>query len=108
VPAALPTFERRFLVLVPGFIGRIDSTPAFGDEVCQQLREKLFVAPAGSAPTIADYSGRGPLALWLRVVACRTALNLKRQRGDLPLADSQPERDPLWARSPDVELDYLR
>lgn len=106
VPAALVAFEHKLLVLVPRYIGRIDSAPVFVDEVCQRLREKLFVAAQDAAPKIADYSGWGPLAIWLRVVACRIALSLKRQRSDVPLDDAPIEQAP--ARRNDVELDYLR
>lgn len=108
VPSALTAFERHLLTQVPRFLGRIDGTPAFVDEITQQLREKLFVAPEGTAPKIADYSGRGPLAVWLRVVACRTALNLKRQRADVPLDDEPADRAAPSLRPSDIELDYLR
>jgi RNA polymerase sigma-70 factor, ECF subfamily len=57
---------------VPSWVLHIDASPAFGDEVRQQLAEKLLVGGK-----IADYAGRGALVSWLRVAAVRTALNLR-------------------------------
>jgi RNA polymerase sigma-70 factor (ECF subfamily) len=69
------------------------------DEVLQRLRQKLFVGGA----KIREYSGRGPLAGWLRVAAVREALNLRRElrpgadvEEDEPL-DLAPANDPELA-----------
>ncbi len=97
--AALEIFERELLSQVPQFIARTDSSPAFADEVKQAVREKLWVGPR---PAIAEYGGSGPLGAWLRIVAARTALNLKRGKA--------PAGDPFEvnAAQPDPELDYLK
>lgn len=83
-PAALRLFEDQILPQADGPLRRLDSSPAFTDEVRQLLRQKLFVGDGASAPKIADYAGRGPLVAWVRVAAVRTALNLlgsgKRER----------------------------
>jgi RNA polymerase sigma-70 factor (ECF subfamily) len=75
--AALERFEREFLNQVPLFLSRTHAELA--DEVMQALRHKLFVDKK-----IAEYSGRGPLAGWLRVVAMRTAIDLRREDKPLP------------------------
>ncbi len=78
---ALARFDRRCIDTLASVIARIDPSPSFLDEVKQQVRTKLLVAPEpGTAPKIARYAGRGPLAAWVRVVAVREALNLKRGR----------------------------
>lgn len=81
---ALEAFDRVVLSRVPAFVARVDTSPSFADEVCQQLRARLFLAKEGELPRITDYAGSGPLLGWLRVTAVRTALNLRRNRGDRP------------------------
>jgi RNA polymerase sigma-70 factor (ECF subfamily) len=49
------------------------------EEFRQQVRERLFVARAGTVPRIAEYSGRGPLRRWLRVVTVRMIVDLARK-----------------------------
>lgn len=110
VPAAIEAFERDLLSQARPALIAIDPSAAFADEVCQALLEKLFVAPAGVPPKIADYSGRGPLVQWIRVAARRTALNMKRGAIAAPLDEAAPPDPPLamLSRHGDVELDYLR
>jgi RNA polymerase sigma-70 factor (ECF subfamily) len=74
--SALAAFERRFLAQVHVYVARIETSPQFVDELRQVLRLKLLVGEPGATPKIAEYSGRGPLGAWVRVSACRTALNL--------------------------------
>src|SRR5581483_4498624 len=87
VPAALAALDRAVLLRVPAFICRVSTDAAFADEVRQQLRERLLVAPPGGAPKIAEYGGAGALHAWVRVAALRTALNLRRNRDDQPAED---------------------
>jgi RNA polymerase sigma-70 factor (ECF subfamily) len=129
-PRAIVLFEQHYLSEVPSYVGQIDRSGEFADEVRQQLSERLLVTrdPANpSAPRkIADYTGRGPLGGWLRVAAVRIGLNVKRSQKPMPLtrvADA-PERAQdaadgahaghdgggghMNAPSPDPELDYLK
>jgi RNA polymerase sigma-70 factor (ECF subfamily) len=68
-------------------ISHIDPSPDFADEVVQVLLERLLVSRPGEAPTIADYSGRGALGGWLRIVAVRTCYNLRCNRDAQPVED---------------------
>jgi RNA polymerase sigma-70 factor (ECF subfamily) len=95
--AALAAFEATFGPEIAAYLAR-DHQPLI-DEVRQQLRDKLFV---GESARIATYSGNGPLGAWLRKIAVRTALNLRRgqavavrvqQRLDEPSPTSDPELD---------------
>ncbi len=75
---ALAVFERDFISTVPEILARMGrSIPV--DEVAQALRLKLLVAEGGSPPKVLEFSGSGPLAGWLRIVAIRTALDLIRR-----------------------------
>jgi RNA polymerase sigma-70 factor, ECF subfamily len=103
-PAALRAFEQHILPATTPALRRLDSSPAFADEVRQRVRERLFVAEPGGAPRIAAYAGRGPLATWVRVTAVRTALNLRGSRDrEAPTTESQ-----LAAIAPAVDDPSLR
>jgi RNA polymerase sigma-70 factor, ECF subfamily len=71
--AALSYFERIFLPAVDGYVGRLGLAEAVVDDVRQELRIRLLV---GDDPRIGQYSGRGPLAAWVRMAAIRVALSL--------------------------------
>ncbi len=83
--------------------------PAY-DELWSELSERLFVRKDERAPKIGEYSGRGALGSWLRVVVLRHVLNrLEARAPDEPaepkiveeLLAASPEGDPegLLARS---------
>jgi RNA polymerase sigma-70 factor len=114
VPPALELFEQHFLPPLAAYLRRSEPSPVVVDELCQQLREELFVGvPAGAhrsrgAAKIAHYDGRGSLKAWLRVVALRTALT--RRRGERrerlqPLDDTTLLALPSGAGP---ELEFLR
>jgi len=98
-PHAIETFDAVHLSRVREYLARTRPDVSFVDDVRQTLREKLFV---GETRKIAEYSGRGSLGGWVRVLTVRTAVDLRRRRG---------ERLPrLPAESPsaiDPELGYL-
>lgn len=100
-PQALAEFDARYLSGVAHHLRRLDRSPAFADEVRQRLRERLFVPSEGEPPRLTGYSGRGPLATWVRIAAIRLALNLRRDDRDLSLA---PGDEPMIAGSPELLL----
>jgi RNA polymerase sigma-70 factor (ECF subfamily) len=101
---ALEAFDAGYLALVPQFVARLEASAAGIDELRQRLREKLFVGVAGGPPKIAEYTGRGRLQSWLRVVAIRSALNEKASHKPESPASDLDER----LATADPELDYLR
>ncbi len=83
------------------------TTPTF-DELWQEVHDKLFVA-GERTPRINDYSGRSQLKKWLRVVATRIFVDLKRRAERRP--ESHDEKDAIWELSSGAdnpELDYLK
>ncbi len=72
-PAALASFEQRFLQRVSVDVGRMGLDDGLIDEVRQELRIRLLI---GQEPRIAQYTGRGALAAWVRIAAVRSALTL--------------------------------
>jgi RNA polymerase sigma-70 factor, ECF subfamily len=85
------------------FVGRLDRSSAFADDVRQRLSEKLLADESGR-PKLALYTGRGPLGGWLRVAAVREAQNAKRR---LKYADD-PDELPLAADQHDPEVALLK
>ncbi len=77
-PVALRAFEKVVVKVVPGAVSRLKLPKTMLDDVQQVVREKLLVGDGGP-PKIAEYAGRGPLEVWVRVVAVRAALTLLRK-----------------------------
>ena len=73
-------------------------------ELEQLVRVRLLIPEAGSAPRIEQYSGRGPLAAWVRMVATRLAIDLSRSARPVT---SRPELLP-GSDLIDPELDYMK
>jgi RNA polymerase sigma-70 factor (ECF subfamily) len=104
VRGAVEAFERAHLAPMGAHLARLGPTPAFVDEVRQEVRERLFVSKDGAAPRIAGYDGRGALASWVRVIAIREALDLRRQGG---AATNEGGREQDVPAAGDPEGDYL-
>ncbi|MGE0550831.1 MAG: hypothetical protein AB7O24_26890 [Kofleriaceae bacterium] len=99
-PAALAVFEHQLLAPVAARLQRMGGDVA--DEVVSRLRETLFVAPAGTNPKLASYSGRGDLRGWLEIVATREAYKVARRDRpaltDEHILASLPDDDDLELR----------
>jgi len=87
---ALARFEREHVAALGPAVGRVDSSPAFVDEIKQRLRTKLLVADGSGPPKIAHYTGQGSLLTWVRVVAVREALSSVRAERRRALAAEAP------------------
>src|SRR5579862_8665143 len=104
VPGALEAFDRTHLAQVGTYLTRYRPAPELVDDVRQEVRDKLYVGRDGAAPRIAEYDGRGALASWVRVVALRAAIDLRRGSSDVTPA-SRERADPAPA---DPETGYLK
>jgi len=69
----LTHFDRQYLGRVETYVAQLRMSNDALDELRQQLRIRLLV---GEPPRIGQYSGRGPLAAWVRTCAVRLGLNL--------------------------------
>jgi len=99
---AIAIAESELMPLVRQSVGKVDSTRAFVDEVSQRVREKLLV---GAEPAIDQYRGTGPLARWVRVIATRIALDLK--RADKKTVDDDDEAVAQLPAPDDPELEMI-
>ena len=102
VPDALAVLEREHLARVREFAASVDASPAFVQELTQQLRARLLVAAPDRPARIATYAGRGSLGGWIRVAAVRLARDIA--RGDRDAA--RPVA--VDAAAVDPELGYLK
>ncbi len=109
--AALQHFERSLLPDMVAAVAHLLTPTLKADDVRQILRARLFVPPPDETPKIAQYTGQGPLAGWLRVIAVRAVLNLRRdhRRSDAEQTAAS-EEDLLDLASPtdNPELAFLR
>lgn len=101
VPAAHAALESAYAGNMRAALSTLDARPDFIAEVLQRVREKILVAQDGETK-IESYSGHGPLGAWLRVVAMRTGLSLRRQREPETGFDDELER--VLDLSPNAEV----
>jgi RNA polymerase sigma-70 factor (ECF subfamily) len=102
---ALARFEREVLSKLGAMVARFRLSADELDELKQLLRQQLLVSDGTSPPKIATFSGRGPLAGWVRIAAVRAAIKLTRRRSPVF------EDDALVAvagDAPNAELAYVR
>ena len=104
--AAIAVFERDYLGIIRGAVGRIDLADDARDDVAATLREELIYGRGGRPPKLAQYSGRGSLKGWLRVTATRTAL--KSARRDRRIAGDDGVLDGVAASVAAPELIYIQ
>lgn len=79
-PAGLRAFERRTFPDARATLARMGVRADEADEVMQIVRQRLLVPPEpGASARITSVAGRGDLGGLVKVVAVRTALNLRRR-----------------------------
>jgi RNA polymerase sigma-70 factor (ECF subfamily) len=104
--AALAAFEKEFLGRVPALVRRIAKTDSAVDEIAQQVRVLIL---AGEPPRLTQYSGRGPLHGWVRVVALNTALMAQRRKKEnVHHSRDLSEKAELIGGKLDPEADLVR
>lgn len=101
--ASLRTFERDYVSQLRSTISRIDKDDAFIDEVLQHLRTRLLMGEK----RLATFAGQAPLISWLRAVAVRTALNVRRATPKYEITDDDA-LELVSAAGPEPELLVLR
>lgn len=103
---ALLAFEHHILQRVPARLGQLPVSTV--DEVLQVLRERLLLGRGDTPPKVADYSGRGPLLAWVRIIASRVVGELASRDGRQQLFDEPPEVLARMLAPDDPELELLK
>jgi len=91
-PLAIARLEREHRGVIDAMCWRFASPAHSVADLRQILREKLFVAPPGERPRLAEYAGQGQLASWLRITAVRIFVDLGRRKDrarEAPAADAE-------------------
>jgi RNA polymerase sigma-70 factor, ECF subfamily len=102
-PSALAAFDTQYLKPLRLRVAHLKLGTAQLDDLEQQLRSELLVAPSGTLPKLAQYRGQGELAGWLRVAAVRAGLRL------LPRNDEdEGALEGVATRAADPELAYMK
>jgi RNA polymerase sigma-70 factor (ECF subfamily) len=104
---ALRSFEREYASELVAACAQMRLTPERAQDTRQNLWQKLFVGGDNGA-RILEYSGRGALRQWFRVVVVRALLDQSRRAGrelELPQDDWVLE---LPAPADDPEVRYLK
>jgi RNA polymerase sigma-70 factor (ECF subfamily) len=104
---ALRALEQHLRREIGSYLSAVDREPAFVDEVGQTLREKLLIPKDGAAPRIVEYTGRGALGAWLRAVAVRTAIDLRRASPKVQTRSENAADEPKVG-AVDPEIDFLK
>jgi len=106
-PKAIAAFERHVLGGLDATLRKLRGmTPDIIDEVKQRLRQRLLVAD-GRSPRILEYSGRGELRRWLRVIAVRQALAMRQRDGRETPSEGEVLERALPATQ-DLEKDFYK
>lgn len=77
-PEALATFEREVMPKAVSVAAGLLPSADAAAELAQALRVHLFVRQTEGPPRVAGYDGSVPFAAWVRAVARRCAMNLRR------------------------------
>jgi len=107
--AAIAMFETTFRAEIDAALGRLRLPPDQRDEIRQLVRIRLLVGD-GAPAKIREYSGRGKLASWVRIVTIRTGLNALRGNKRHVSDDDILAKLPDASRDPDAQrlLDTTR
>ena len=86
---AFAAFDERCLAQIDRLLAGMGVDADASAEVKQELRSRVLVGD-GRAPEILDFTGRGDLRSWVRVMAIRQALRrLERARRDVSVEDDE-------------------
>jgi RNA polymerase sigma-70 factor, ECF subfamily len=105
-PAAVAALESHIIREIRRSVERASQDPSSVDDTVQTTMERLLLGPSPAAPKLAQYTGHGPLVAWVRVVAVREALQLRRRTQRARIVDDAllVERGGTAAANHEVEL----
>ena len=104
---ALAAFESRYMANVDGALLRLGIDQAVIDDAKQTVRVAILVGDGTRRPRIADYTGAGNLAGWLRVIVINAARRILRKR-DVAAPTDEVSFEAIAADGEHRELDFLK
>lgn len=106
--AALAAFQRSYGGELTHAFARLATGGSDPEDLRQLLLTRLFVAADGRPPKIVEYSGRGSLRAWLKVVALRLRIDHERRKRDRRDGFTSDERLVDVSIGDDPELAHLK
>jgi RNA polymerase sigma-70 factor (ECF subfamily) len=108
MPSAIEALERDYLAKLPALLGYLKLPTALLDDVCQSVRMHLLLRTAEARPRLAEYTGRGALLSWIRIIAVRMALRQRASDRETPEDDVLAALEALPTPGPDAEFDLIK
>jgi RNA polymerase sigma-70 factor (ECF subfamily) len=108
VSAASEMFEQHYMAKLPGLLRYLKLSDAMLDEVCQWVRTQLLVRTPESPPRLKEYTGRGALLSWMRVIAVRMALRQGASVREIPDENGLAALATMPAARADAELTLMK
>jgi RNA polymerase sigma-70 factor (ECF subfamily) len=106
-PLAIRRFEDEFLGEVGATADRLRARPDQADEVRGHMRRILFVSEPGRPAALREFSGRGDLRSYLRVIATRELVRVI-NKGRREVAITDDAFLDMLSPASDPQLNYLR
>lgn len=108
-PAAVEVLEQQYLAKLPSLLSYLRLPISLLDEVCQQVRIHLLIGTTdATGPRLGEYTGRGSLMSWIKVIAVRLALKHGPSARETPEEDVIEALKNLPAPEPSMELDLIK
>ncbi|MCP3142772.1 sigma-70 family RNA polymerase sigma factor [Pyxidicoccus xibeiensis] len=108
VPEATEALERDYLAKLPALIAYLKLPTPILEDLCQMVRIHLLLGTSESGPRLAEYTGRGALLSWLRVIAARMALRLGPPTRETSEENVLAALESLQSPDPDADLDLIK
>jgi len=103
--AALRLFEQHYVPVMEMAVASMDKGTGLKDEVKQIVRDIVFVGTSTRRPAIEDYSGKGNLRAWVRIIAVREGLRiLRKSQGRVDTEDDSMLDLLIESDDPEVQL----
>lgn len=102
-PGAIAIFERELVPALVVAANRVLRDDQLARDIAATTRTKLVLGTDPRGPRIAEYGGHGELAVWVRVIVVRAAIDeLRRRQREVPADDAlwdaaAPNADPSLA-----------
>jgi RNA polymerase sigma-70 factor, ECF subfamily len=106
IAPALAAFERSYAEVIARVLGQ-RRAEGLGDDVAQQVRERLLFGQAGAPGQIAGYRGTGPLRSWV-AIATSTQLAMARRSQQRRREDPESSEFNEHVIARDPELQFLQ
>ncbi|WP_224249671.1 sigma-70 family RNA polymerase sigma factor [Hyalangium gracile] len=108
VPEATETLEREYLARLPALIAYLKLSAPVLEDLCQLVRIHLLLGTPESGPRLAEYTGRGALLSWIRVIAARMALRVGPPTRETSEENALAALESLQSPDPDADLDLIK